>query len=72
MSAKAARLFLTLASLVVSGFVFFLSPFGFLLNAIITGVFFLAVGALAEYVYRQLAIQDQKIADLRDRVDNPP
>jgi hypothetical protein len=63
---------MSIAGLILSSFVFFYAPFGVLMNMAFAGVFFLLMGAVTEIVFRRLATQEEKIADLRDRVDSQP
>jgi hypothetical protein len=63
---------MSIAGLIPSCLIFFYAPFGVLMNLVFAGVFFLLMGAVTEFIFRKHATQEEKIADLRDRVDNQP
>jgi hypothetical protein len=66
------RLAMHLSGLVAAALLARLLPFSPLVNFAIAGLFGLIDGATAEFVFNRLATREEKIADLRDRVDNPP
>lgn len=71
-SARIVRLLISLAGIAVALAVLFYAPFGIIGNAIIAFVIFIITGTLASLFFARLATQEEKIKDLRDRVDNPP
>jgi hypothetical protein len=72
MSAGHLRLAMHLLGLAVAAALWLLLPFSPVINGAIAALFWLADGAMAEAVFRQRATMPEKVADLRDRVDNPP
>ena len=71
-SARIVRLLISLAGIAVALAVLLYAPFGIIGNTIIAFVIFITTGALASLFFARLATQEEKIKDLRDRVDNPP
>jgi hypothetical protein len=70
--AHIVQLLITIAGIALAMMAFLLGPFELFGNAVMAvGIFFVA-GAAAGYAYAKLATMEQKIRDLRDRVDNPP
>lgn len=70
--AQTVQLLISLAGIALAVTVFLFAPFGLVVNGILAFVIFVIAGAAASYVYARIASTKEKIADLRDRVDNPP
>lgn len=66
------RLLMHLSGLVAAALLAWLLPFSPFVNFGLAGLFWLADGVTAEFVFNRLATREEKMADLRDRVDNPP
>lgn len=66
------RLAMHLSGLAAASLLASLLPFSPFVNVTLAGLFWLIDGAIAEFVFNRLATREEKIADLRDRVDNPP
>jgi hypothetical protein len=66
------RVLMHLSGLAAASLLAWLLPFSPLVSFAIAGLFWLIDGATAEFVFNRLATREEKIADLRDRVDNPP
>lgn len=66
------RLLMHLSGLAVAALLAWLLPFSPIVNFGVAGLFWLTDGMTAEFVFNRLATREEKIADLRDRVDNPP
>lgn len=72
MSATLLRTVLHVGGLVAAVLLFLFLPFSPLVNGLIAGFIWLMDGTLAEVLFKRLATMDEKLRDLRERVDNPP
>ena len=71
MTAQTARLLISLSTMALAGAAWLLlAPPWVALSA--AGLIIMAGGALAEAAFRRLASAEEKRADLKDRVRNPP
>lgn len=70
--AARVRVAMHLSGLAAALLLAWLLPFSPFVNFGLAGLVWLADGAIAELVFNRLATREEKIADLRDRVDNPP
>jgi hypothetical protein len=70
--AQLIQLLISMIGIVLAVLAFLFLPFGMVVNGIIAFVIFVAAGTAASFAYARIASIDEKIRDLRDRVDNPP
>ena len=69
---QAVRLLITVAGIALAMMAFLLGPFELVGNVVLAIAIFFVAGAIAGFAYAKLATMEEKIKDLRDRVDNPP
>jgi hypothetical protein len=69
---QTVQLLITVAGIALAMMAFFFGPFELIGNVVLAIAVFFAAGAAAGYAYARLATMEQKLKDLRDRVDNPP
>ena len=70
--AQAVQLLITVAGIALALMAFLFGPFELAGNVVLAVAIFFIAGAIAGFAYAKLATMEQKVRDLRDRVDNPP
>ena len=70
--AQITQLLISLIGIVLAVMAFLFLPFGTVMNGVVAFVLFMAAGTASSFAYARIASIEEKIRDLRDRVDNPP